>query len=350
MKYHPDRETGDETKFKEINEAYEVLSDSQKRSSYDQFGHAGVNPGAGGGPGGFHGGSSGFDFGDMFGDIFGDIFGGGGRGGPGGGARRGHPGADLQYTFSLSLEEAVAGLEREIDITTYAKCSDCNGAGGTGVENCSDCHGTGRLTMQQGMFSVQQTCPTCRGAGSSVKEPCKPCRGQGRVKKSKKLNVKIPPGVDTGDQMRLQGEGEAGVQGGPAGDLYIQINVKEHAIFTRDDIHLYCEVPVRFSTLALGGEIDIPTLDGVAKLKIPAETQSAKMFRLRGKGVKSARTNMTGDLLCRVVVETPVKLSSEQKKLLKELEESLDKSPKKHLPKKTLWLAGIKQFFETLKL
>lgn len=347
MKYHPDRETGDDKKFKELNEAYEVLSDKSKRAAYDQYGHAAVNQGGGPGAGGFHGGGSGgFDFGDMFGDIFGDIFG-GAQGG--GGARRGQPGSDLQYTISLSLEEAVRGLSREIKITTLAKCSDCDGQGGKGVDKCGDCHGAGRITMQQGMFSVQQTCPSCRGAGSSIKDPCKSCRGEGRARREKTLSVKIPPGVDTGDQMRLASEGEAGAQGGPDGDLYIQIHVDEHPIFKRDGANLYCEVPIAFSTLVTGGEIDVPTLDGVAKLKIPHETQSAKMFRLRGKGVKTARSSAVGDLVCRVVVETPVKLTKEQKELLKKFQASIDESPKKHSPKGATWLKGVQRFFETLK-
>ena len=347
MKYHPDRETGDDVKFKELNEAYEVLSDKSKRAAYDQYGHAAVNQGGGPGAGGFHGGGAGgFDFGDMFGDIFGDIFG-GAQGG--GGARRGQPGADLQYTISLSLEEAVRGLSREITIATLAKCSDCNGKGGKSVEKCGDCHGAGRITMQQGMFSVQQTCPTCRGAGSAVKDPCKSCRGEGRSRREKTLSVKIPPGVDTGDQMRLSAEGEAGAQGGPDGDLYIQIHVDEHPIFKRDGSNLYCEVPIAYATLVTGGEIEVPTLDGVAKLKIPNETQSAKMFRLRGKGVKTARSSAVGDLVCRVVVETPVKLTKEQKELLKKFQASIDESPKKHSPKSAVWLKGVQRFFETLK-
>lgn len=342
MQYHPDRDTGDEAKFKEINEAYEVLSDAKKRSAYDQYGHDAVAPGAG--AGGFQG-AGGFDFGDVFGDIFGDIFGGGARGG-----RRGQPGADLQYTVSVSLEEAVAGLSRDIHINTLAQCADCHGQGGTGVEKCGDCHGTGRLTMQQGMFSVQQTCPKCRGAGSSVKKACSSCQGQGRKQKQKTLSVKIPAGVETGDQMRLRGEGEAGAQGGPDGDLYIQIHVKDHDVFKRQGSDLYCEVPVSFSTLALGGEVEVPTLEGPLMLKIPAETQSGRTLRLRGKGVQSARTKTRGDLLCLVHVETPVKLTKEQKILLEQLETSLSQNKKKHTPKSSIWMMGVKRFFEDLKL
>ena len=288
MKYHPDRNADNpeaaEAKFKQIKEAYEVLSDPKKRSAYDQFGHAGVDPSMGGRPGGF-GGAEGFS--DIFGDVFGDIFGGGGR-------QRSNVqrGSDLRYNLELSLEEAVAGTETKIRIPVLVSCGECNGSGakkGSSPVICSTCHGHGQVRMQQGFFSVQQTCPTCRGTGKQIKDPCGDCHGQGRVQETKTLSAKIPAGVDTGDRIRLAGEGEAGERGGPAGDLYIEIRVKEHAIFTRDGANLYCEVPISFVTACLGDEIEVPTLNGKVKLTIPAETQTGKSFRLRGKGVKPVR-------------------------------------------------------------
>ncbi|MCB1790073.1 MAG: molecular chaperone DnaJ, partial [Gammaproteobacteria bacterium] len=312
MKHHPDRNTGDksaeaESSFKEAKEAYEVLSDAQKRAAYDQFGHAGVDPSMG--AGGFGGGRGGASFSDIFGDVFGDIFG-GGRGGPGG--SRVQRGADLRYNLELSLEDAVTGTSVKIKVPTWITCDTCGGSGakkGTSPKTCGTCKGAGQVRMQQGFFSVQQTCPTCRGRGSVIDDPCGTCRGQGRVQETKTLSVKVPPGVDTGDRIRLQGEGEAGDHGGPPGDLYVQVHVREHAIFTRDDSHLYCEVPIDFPTAALGGELEVPTLDGKVMLKIPEGTQTGKMFRMRGKGVKPVRGGPQGDLICRVVVETPVKLT-----------------------------------------
>lgn len=356
MKYHPDRNPGDkeaEDKFKEISEAYEVLSDAQKKAAYDQFGHAGVD----GQAGGFGGGGGGFggDFSDIFGDVFGDIFGGGGGGG---GRRRSsvQRGADLRYNLDLTLEEAVRGCEKTLHVPTMVGCEVCGGSGakkGTSAKTCPTCNGHGQVRMQQGFFSVQQTCPTCHGDGKIISDPCDSCHGQGRVEETKTLQVKIPAGVDTGDRIRLVGEGEAGTHGGPAGDLYVQVNVREHPIFQRDGKHLYCEAPISFVDAALGGELDVPTLDGRVKLKIPAETQTGKLFRLRGKGISPVRGGSTGDLLVRVVVETPVKLNSKQKELLREFqkateEEGNDKSASRHSPKKNGFFDAVKKFFEDM--
>lgn len=347
MKYHPDRNQDDkdaEDKFKEAKEAYDILSNGQKRAAYDQFGHAGVTgAGMGGGSG------SGESFSDIFGDVFGDIFGGGGGGGGGSRVRRG---SDLRYNLELSLEEAVRGTTVKIRVPTSIPCNTCDGSGakkGTSPTTCTTCNGIGQVRMQQGFFSLQQTCPSCRGAGSMISDPCTTCHGQGRVQEQKTLSVKVPAGVDNGDRIRLSGEGEAGEKGAPAGDLYVQIGVREHPIFNRDDSDLFCEVPISFVTSTLGGELDVPTLSGRVKLKIPAETQSGKLFRLRGKGVKSVRGSHTGDLMCRVVVETPVNLSAKQKEMLREFEATLS-GDGKHQPKGHSWLNGVKKFFEELKL
>jgi len=347
MKLHPDRNPGDkasEEKFKEVKEAYEILSDSQKRARYDQFGHAGVNMGgAGGGRGGFD-----FsDLGDIFGDIFGDAFSGGGRGRK----QRGQRGADLVYNLELTLEKAVHGTSVKLQIPTWVNCSICHGSGakkGTSPITCKTCNGHGQVHVQQGFFAVTQACPECRGQGQVIKDPCQSCRGQGRVQEEKTLSVKIPPGVDSGDRIRLQGEGEAGLHGAPAGDLYVQVKVKSHAIFVRDADDLHCEIPVSFIISALGGEIEVPTLEGRVKLKIPAETQSGKLFRLRGKGVRSVRSGRVGDLLCKIVVETPVNLTREQKDLLKQFSDSLEKGGVKHSPQSKTWFDGVKKFFEGL--
>ena len=342
MKYHPDRNTdGDEEtehKFKEAKEAYEVLGDPQKRAAYDQFGHAGVNQQAG--AGGFGGGG----FGDAFSDIFGDIF--------GGGRQRVRKGADLQYNLELTLEDAVAGTTVKIKIPTHKTCTACAGSGaakGTSPETCTTCGGHGQVRMQQGFFSVQQTCPTCRGSGQMIKDPCQTCHGEGRVKDYKSLSVEVPPGVDNGDRIRLSGEGEMGERGAPPGDLYVQIRVKPHPIFERDNADLYCEVPINIVTAALGGELEVPSLNGRLNLKIPAGTQTHKLFRLRGKGVKPVRGGHIGDLICRVVVETPVKLNKEQQELLQKLGDSMGKSNKKHSPNEHSWLDGVKKFFEDMK-
>jgi len=346
QKYHPDRNPDDaeaEAKFKEAKEAYEVLSDPQKRGAYDQFGHAGVDPSMGGGGGHGPGG-----FGDIFSDVFSDIFG-GGRGGRQGGAYRG---ADLRYAMELTLEDAVAGTTTNIKIPTQVKCGVCNGSGakkGTTPKTCETCHGHGQVRMQQGFFSVQQTCPACHGQGKVITDPCGSCHGSGKVSQTKTLSVKVPAGVDNGDRIRLAGEGEAGEQGGPPGDLYVEISVKRHPIFTREDNHLYCEVPISFATVALGGELEVPTLSGKVSLKIPPETQSGKKFRIKGKGVKPVRGGPIGDLYCRVVVETPVKLTSKQKDLLREFDESVHEGGKGHSPQAHSWLDGVKEFFESLK-
>ncbi len=347
MKHHPDRNPDDHTaeeKFKEAKEAYDVLSDSQKRAAYDQFGHAGVEGGAGFGGGGF--GAGGANFSDIFGDVFGDIFG-GGRGG----GTRVRRGADLRYNLELSLEDAVHGTTVKIRVPSSVECKDCSGSGarkGTSPTKCTTCDGIGQVRMQQGFFSLQQTCPKCRGTGEIITDPCPNCHGQGRVQEQKTLSVKVPPGVDNGDRIRLSGEGEAGDKGAPAGDLYVQIAVKPHPIFERDESDLYCEVPISFVTATLGGELEVPTLEGRVKLKIPSETQSGKLFRLRGKGVKSVRGGPAGDLICRVAVETPVNLNSKQKELLKEFEQSMSGNTK-HRPKESSWLDGVKQFFDDLK-
>jgi molecular chaperone DnaJ len=345
MKYHPDRNPDDkdaEEKFKEASEAYEVLSDENKRAAYDQYGHAGLE-GAGGMGGGFSGG-----FSDIFGDVFGDIFGGGGGGRRGGPAR----GSDLRYTLELSLEDAVKGTSVKIKVPTLVSCKTCDGSGaksGTKPATCTTCGGHGQVRMQQGFFSVQQTCPTCRGKGKIITDPCKECHGHGRVEETKTLNVKVPAGVDTGDRIRLAGEGEAGAEGGPSGDLYVQVSVKEHEFFQRDGKNLYCEVPIGLVEACLGGEIEVPTLDGRVKLKIPEETQTGKLFRLRGKGVEPVRGGAAGDLLCRVIVETPVNLTSKQKDLLRQLQEDMTGSST-HSPKQSSWFEGMKNFFGDMKL
>jgi len=347
MKYHPDRNPGDaqaEERFKEAKLAYDVLSDARKRSAYDQFGHAGVEAGAGGfggGPGGFGGGS----FQDIFGDVFGDIF--GGRAG----GRRGGRGADLRYNLNLTLEEAVAGKDVKIRIPTLVECQFCGGTGakpGTKPKTCPTCGGVGQVRMQQGFFSIQQTCPECRGRGSVIDEPCGHCGGRGRLQEEKTLSVKIPAGVDTGDRIRLSGEGERSEHGGSPGDLYVEVHVQEHPIFTREDANLFCEVPIGFVTAALGGELEVPTLNGKVSLKIPAGTQTGKMFRVRGKGVKPVRGGPIGDLICRVILETPVNLTKRQEELLRELDESVREGGSRHSPQSHGWLDGVKSFFEKM--
>lgn len=347
MKHHPDRNVDNpdaaEVKFKDAKEAFDVLSDANKRAAYDQYGHAGVDPSMGGRPGG----GGGFE--DVFGDVFGDIFG-GGRGG--GGQQRARRGADLQYNLELTLEQAVFGTEAKIRVPTMVGCKTCDGSGakkGTSPVTCTTCGGAGQVRMQQGFFAVQQTCPQCHGQGKMISDPCPDCRGQGRKQEEKTLSVKVPAGVDTGDRIRLGGEGEAGGQGAPSGDLYVQMHVKSHEIFSRDDNDLLCEMPISIGVAALGGEIEVPTLNGRIRLKIPAETQSGKLFRMRGKGVKPVRGGITGDLLCRVTVETPVKLNHKQKDMLKEFELSMSESNKEHSPKNASWGDRVKNFFDDLK-
>ena len=343
MKFHPDRNPDGadaEDKFKEAEaqEAYEILGDQEKKAAYDRFGHAGVDGNSGGG------GAGGFS--DVFGDVFGDIFGGGGGRGRGGPAR----GSDLRYDLQLDLEDAVRGKTVQIDVPTLSSCDTCDGSGarkGSSPVTCTTCNGAGQVRMSQGFFSVQQACPQCRGRGQMISDPCGDCHGQGVKEERKTLSVKIPAGVDTGDRIRLAGKGEAGPQGGPAGDLYVQMVVRDHPIFVRDDSNLHCEVPISFGQAALGGELEVPTLSGKVKLKIPAETQSGKLFRLRGKGVAPVRGGGVGDLLCRVVLETPVNLSAEQRDLLEQFEASLD-GKSKHSPRSSSWFDGVKKFFDNL--
>ncbi len=344
MKHHPDRNPDDaeaEARFKEAKEAYEVLSDDQKRAAYDQFGHAGVDQSAGmGGMGGM----GGQGFGDIFGDVFGDIFGGGRQ-------RQGGPyrGADLRYELPLTLEEAVLGHNAEIKFQSLKECETCHGDGakpGTDKKTCDTCGGVGQIRRQQGFFSVQQTCPDCRGEGRIIEEPCTECHGQGRVQQTRTLSVKVPPGVDTGDRIRLSGEGEAGQAGGPPGDLYVEIRVLPHKVFEREGADLSCRVPLAFTTAALGGEVKVPTLGGEVNLKVPAGTQSGKVFRLRGKGVKQVRGGGPGDLYCRVDVETPTDLTSEQKALLEQFRATIEAGGSRHNPKERSWKDSVKEFFD----
>ena len=345
MKHHPDRNPDDakaEEKFKEASEAAEVLMDAEKRSAYDQFGHAGLEGNMGGGFGGGNG-----NFGSIFEDVFGDIFsGGGGRGG----RSQVHRGSDLKYILDLDLEAAVKGTNPKIKIPTQVECNECLGSGakrGSAPTECVQCAGMGQVTARQGFFSIQQTCPRCRGTGKMITDPCTKCRGQGRTEEQKTLSVKVPPGVDTGDRIRRAGQGEAGANGGPAGDLYVQINVRDHRIFTREGENLYCDVPISFVDAALGGELEVPTLDGRVNLKIPSETQTGKLFRLRGKGVNvtQVRGGGIGDLYCRVTLETPVNLSRNQKDLLREF---AGESSDKQSPRQSSWLDGVKKFIDTL--
>src|SRR3954464_7156529 len=349
MKFHPDRNPGDkeaEEHFKEAKEAYEVLCEADKRAIYDQHGHAGIDASRQGG----RGGASGSDaFGEMFGEMFGDIFGGGRRGG---GGRQVFRGADLKYELELDLNQAVFGHAAEIDVTKLMECDTCGGSGaakGHKPVTCDTCNGVGQVRISQGFFQLQQPCPKCRGSGTIIKNPCDTCLGQGRVRRSKRLAVKVPAGVDTGDRIRLSGEGESGRNGGPPGDLYVEVHVREHAIFERDGEHLSCEVPVSFATAALGGSVEVPTLDGEVTIKVPAETQSGRVFPLRDKGVKPVRGGPRGDLFCRVVIETPVALSSEQKELIRKLEESLKGNSAEHAPREKGFFEGVKRFFSSDK-
>jgi molecular chaperone DnaJ len=351
MKHHPDRssETGSEDKFKEAKEAYEVLSDAKKRAAYDQFGHAGVDPSAGFGAAGARGfgggGPEGFGgFADAFGDIFGEIFG-AQRGGRGSGVYRG---ADLRYNLELSLEEVARGTEAKIRIPALDECETCHGSGakpGTQPKQCTTCHGRGEVRVSQGFFSIQQTCPTCHGTGKIIPDPCVTCHGAGRIKRHKTLSVKIPAGVDQDDRIRLSGEGEAGVNGGPPGDLYVVVNLKQHTVFQREGNDLHCEMPISFATAALGGEIEIPTLDGHATIKIPVESQTGQVFRLRGKGIKHVRSAQHGDLFCHVSVETPVKLTARQKELLREFEAINQQDPAAHNPRAKSFFDKVRDFF-----
>lgn len=344
MKLHPDRnphDAGAEAAFKEAKEAYEMLSDANKRRAYDAHGHAAFEHGTGGG-----GGQQGHaDINDIFGDIFGNIFGGAG------GARGPRRGADVGYVIELDLEDAVAGVDKQIEIPTMAECKPCKGKGSEDgkVDTCGTCQGRGQVRFQRGIFSMQQPCPHCGGTGKRIANPCKACHGAGRVEEEKVLSVKIPAGVDNGDRIRLSGEGEAGPAGAPAGDLYVEIRVRDHAIFQRDGDDLHCEVPIRFSQAALGDTIRVPTLGGEAEIKVPTETQTGKVFRLREKGVKSVRSRGPGDLYCRVVVETPVNLTSQQRDLLKQFEETfLGEGARRHSPRSSTFIDGVKSFWERM--
>jgi molecular chaperone DnaJ len=354
MKYHPDRNQGDkakasEEKFKEAKEAYEMLTDPQKRAAYDQYGHAGVDPNMGGrggaGPEGFGG------FAEAFGDIFGDIF--GGAAGAGGARRAGgqqvYRGNDLSYAMEITLEEAARGKDTQIRIPSWDNCETCKGSGakpGTSPKTCSTCSGSGTVHMRQGFFSIQQTCPNCRGSGRIIPEPCTTCNGAGKIKKQKTLEVKIPAGINEGMRIRSAGNGEPGTNGGPSGDLYIEIRVKQHDIFERDGDDLHCTVPVGLTTAALGGTIEVPTLGGNAEIDLPEGTQHGKTFRLRGKGIKGIRSSYPGDLYAHVAVETPVKLTEHQRKLLKELDESIRKAGDRHSPNEKSWADRVKDLFK----
>jgi len=350
MKHHPDRNQGDEAKkaeekFKEAKEAYEMLTDPQKRAAYDQYGHAGVDPSMGrGGPGaeGFGG------FAEAFGDIFGDIFGGAG-GQRRGGGQQVFRGSDLSYAMEITLEEAAFGKETQIRIPAYETCETCKGSGakpGSSPKVCTTCNGGGTVHMRQGFFSIQQTCPHCHGSGKIIPEPCTTCSGQGRIKKNKTLEVKIPAGINEGMRIRSSGNGEPGTNGGPSGDLYIEIRIKQHEIFERDGDDLHCTVPVGLTTVAIGGSIEVPTLGGKAEIELPEGTQHGKTFRLRGKGIKGVRSSYPGDLYCHISVETPIKITEHQRKLLKELDESFRKSGDRHSPNAKSWTDRVKDLFK----
>jgi molecular chaperone DnaJ len=339
MKFHPDRNPDDpqaEHNFKECKEAYEVLTDVHKRSLYDQYGHAGLQ--GSGGRGGFGAGDA---FGDIFGEMFGDIFSGGQRG-----RSQVFRGADLRYELDLNLEQAVFGTKTEILIPTLAECKTCDGSGaakGSAPKTCDTCGGQGQVRMQQSIFTIQQPCPRCKGRGKIVSNPCDTCLGQGRVRQEKSLSVTVPAGVDTGDRIRLSAEGEAGRNGGPAGDLYVEIQVREHSIFEREGSNLSCEVPISYATAALGGTVAVPTLSGDVVIKIPPETQSGRVFRLREKGVVPVRGGTTGDLFCRVVIETPVSLDADQRDMLRRFEATLQQGG--HKPREQSFFDGVKKFF-----
>lgn len=347
MKYHPDRNPDNkeaEEHFKEAKQAYEMLSDPQKRAAYDQYGHAGVDPSMGGGGQGFGGG-----FADAFGDIFGDIFGGAAGAGRGRGGAQVYRGADLRYSMEITLEQAAHGYDTQIRVPGWSECGVCDGKGakpGTSAQTCPTCGGQGQVRMSQGFFSVQQTCPKCHGTGSYIPDPCTNCHGVGKVKETKTLEVKIPAGIDEGMRIRSSGNGEPGVNGGPAGDLYIEIHIKSHSVFERDGDDLHCQMPIAFTTAALGGDIEVPTLAGRVAFPVPEGTQSGKTFRLRGKGIKGLRASMPGDLYVHVAVETPVKLTEHQRNLLKQFEKSLDDGGSRHNPQSKSWFDKVKSFFE----
>ena len=322
-----------------------MLSDPQKRAAYDQYGHAGVDPNMGGGAGaqGFGG------FADAFGDIFGDIFGqqAGGRGGRSG--PQVYRGADLRYSMEITLDQAAHGYDTQIRVPGWIECDICHGHGakpGTKAQTCPTCAGQGQVRMSQGFFSVQQTCPKCHGTGSFIPDPCTKCHGVGKLKETKTLEVKIPAGIDDGMRIRSAGNGEPGVNGGPAGDLYIEIHIKAHPVFERDGDDLHCQMPISFTTAALGGDIEVPTLNGRVTFPVPEGTQSGKTFRLRAKGIKGLRSSIAGDLYVHVGVETPVKLTDTQRDLLRQFERSLDEGGARHNPQSKSWFDKVKSFFE----
>ena len=343
MKHHPDRNPdskSSEADFKEVKEAYETLSDSNKRAAYDQYGHAGVDSSMGGFGGGFGGGG----FADAFGDIFGDIFGqaGGRHAGP-----QVYKGADLRYNMDITLEQAAEGYTTQIRVPSWSNCKTCHGSGaepGSKPEKCPTCDGHGQVRIQQGFFSMQQTCPKCRGTGEYIPKPCKSCHGSGKLKEQKTLEIKIPAGIDDGMRVRSVGNGEPGINGGPAGDLYVEVRVRPHQVFERDGSDLHVQMPISFATATMGGEIEVPTLSGRVEFPIPEGTQTGKTFRLRHKGMKGLRSSLIGDLFVHVVVETPVKLSEEQKKLLQKFDDSLKSGGDKHNPNQKGWFESVKSF------
>lgn len=347
MKHHPDRNPDSKTaeaKFKEVKEAYEMLSDPQKREAYDRYGHAGVDPNMNMGGGGPRGGHA--DFADAFGDIFGDIFG-GGRGSRSSGPQM-YRGADLRYNLDVTLEEAAAGCNKTIRVPSWENCETCHGSGakpGTSPTTCTTCNGQGQVRMQQGFFSIQQPCHTCHGTGKIIKEPCPECFGVGKIKRNKTLEVKIPAGIDDGMRIRSSGNGEPGQNGGPPGDLYVEIHIRAHSVFQREGDDLHCEIPISYARAALGGDIEVPTLAGKVSFTIPEGTQSGKIFRLRGKGIKGVRSSHTGDLFCHVILETPIKLTDKQKELLRELDKSIIEGGEKHSPQNKSWTSKVKNFF-----
>ena len=346
---HPDRNADNpnaEAQFKEVNEAYDVLKDAEKKAAYDRFGHAAFEGGMGGG--GRPGGQGDFTsaFSDVFDDLFGDFMGGGRRSG---GRNRATRGSDLRYNLRVSLEEAYTGLQKSIKVPTSVQCGSCNGTGaesGSEPTTCPTCSGMGKVRATQGFFTVERTCPTCSGLGQMIKNPCRSCSGAGRVEKDRSLSVNVPAGVETGTRIRLSGEGEAGMRGGPAGDLYIFIEVEEHKIFNRDGLNLFCRVPVSMSSAALGGDIEVPTIDGGrSRVKIPQGSQSGRQMRLRGKGMPAIKSSHSGDMFIELAVETPVNLTSRQKELLREFE----KLSEDNNPESTSFFSSVKSFWDTMK-
>jgi len=346
---HPDRNADNpnaEAQFKEVNEAYDVLKDTDKKAAYDRFGHAAFEGGMGGG--GRPGGQGDFTsaFSDVFDDLFGDFMGGGRRSG---GRNRATRGSDLRYNLRVSLEEAYTGLQKSIKVPTSVQCGSCNGTGaesGSEPTTCPTCSGMGKVRATQGFFTVERTCPTCSGLGQMIKNPCRSCSGAGRVEKDRSLSVNVPAGVETGTRIRLSGEGEAGMRGGPAGDLYIFIEVEEHKIFNRDGLNLFCRVPVSMSSAALGGDIEVPTIDGGrSRVKIPQGSQSGRQMRLRGKGMPAIKSSHSGDMFIELAVETPVNLTSRQKELLREFE----KLSEDNNPESTSFFSSVKSFWDTMK-